>query len=49
VFVAFALSFLLRSPVGGLIVVFVATMWTRNPNQQGLQDRFAKTLVVTDE
>ena len=31
-----------------MIVVFVATMWTRNPNQQALQDRFAKTIVVTD-
>ncbi len=37
------------SPVGALVVVFVATMWTRNPNRQGLQDRLAKTLVVTGE
>ena len=49
VFAAYVLSSFLRSPVGALIVVFVATMWTRNPNQQGLQDRFAKTLVVTDD
>ena len=43
---AFALySFL--GPLGPLIVVFVATMWTRNPNRQGLQDRFARTLVVS--
>ena len=48
VFAAYLLSTLLRSPVGGLIVVFVATLWTRNPNQQGWQDRFAKTLVLTD-
>ena len=48
VFAAFALSFLLRSPVGALIVAFVASMWSRNANMQGLQDRFAKTLVVTD-
>ena len=48
VFAAYALSFVL-GPVGALVVVFVATMWTRNPNQQGLQDRFARTLVVTDE
>jgi curved DNA-binding protein CbpA len=48
VFAAYLLSTLLRSPVGALIVVFVATMWTRNPNQQGWQDRFAKTLVLTD-
>ena len=31
------------------VAIFVATMWTRNPNQQGLHDRFAKTLVVTDD
>jgi hypothetical protein len=43
---AFALySFL--GPLGPLVVVFVATMWQRNPNRQGLQDRFARTLVVT--
>ena len=48
VFAAYVLSSFLRSPVGALIVVFVATMWTRNPNQQALHDRFAKTLVVTD-
>jgi curved DNA-binding protein CbpA len=47
VFAAFLLSTFL-SPVGGLIVVFVATLWTRNPNQQGWQDKFAKTLVLTD-
>jgi uncharacterized RDD family membrane protein YckC len=44
---AFVLSLLLQGPIGALVVVFVATMWTRNPNRQGLQDRFAKTLVVT--
>ena len=44
---AFALySFL--GPLGPLIVVFVATLWQRNPNRQGLQDRFAHTLVVSD-
>jgi hypothetical protein len=44
---SFALySFL--GPLGPLIVVFVATMWQRNPNRQGLQDRFARTLVVSD-
>jgi hypothetical protein len=48
VFAAYLLSTFLRSPIGGLIVVFVATLWTRNPNQQGWQDRFAKTLVLTD-
>jgi len=48
VFAAYILSTFLRSPVGALIVVFIATLWTRNPNQQALQDKFAKTLVVTD-
>jgi uncharacterized RDD family membrane protein YckC len=47
IFSAFVLSTFL-SPVLGLIVVFVATLWTRNPNQQGWQDKFAKTLVLTD-
>jgi hypothetical protein len=32
-----------------LVIVFVATMWTRNPNRQGLQDRFARTLVVSGQ
>jgi curved DNA-binding protein CbpA len=44
----FALSLLL-GPTGGLVAIFVATMWTRNPNQQGLHDRLAKTLVVADD
>ena len=47
VVVAFLLSSLL-GPVGALVVVFIATFWTRNPNQQALHDRFAKTLVVAD-
>jgi len=46
---AFMLSLLLQGPIGAVVVVFVATMWTRNPNRQGLQDRFAKTLVVTGQ
>jgi len=45
---AFA-SYTFLGPVGPLVIVFVATMWTRNPNRQGLQDRFARTLVVTGE
>jgi uncharacterized RDD family membrane protein YckC len=44
----FALSLIL-GPTGGLVAIFVATMWSRNPNQQGLHDRFAKTLVVADD
>ena len=46
---AFVFSLLLQGPIGALLVVFGATMWTRNPNRQGLQDRFAKTLVVTGQ
>jgi uncharacterized RDD family membrane protein YckC len=45
---AFASNQLL-GPVGPLVILFVATMWTRNPNRQGLQDRFARTLVVTGD
>jgi uncharacterized RDD family membrane protein YckC len=48
VLVGFALSLLL-GPTGWLVAIFVATMWTRNPNQQGLHDRLAKTLVVADD
>jgi uncharacterized RDD family membrane protein YckC len=48
VIAGFVLSLLL-GPTGGLVAIFVATMWTRNPNQQGLHDRFAKTLVVADD
>jgi hypothetical protein len=43
-----ALSYVI-GPTGGLVAIFLATLWTRNPNQQGLQDRFAKTLVVADD
>jgi len=31
-----------------VIVLFGVTMWMRNPNQQGIHDRFAHTIVVTD-
>jgi uncharacterized RDD family membrane protein YckC len=48
VLAGFVLSLLL-GPTGGLVAIFVATMWTRNPNQQGLHDRLAKTLVVADD
>ncbi len=48
VLAGFVLSLLL-GPTGGLVAIFVATMWTRNPNQQGLHDRFAKTIVVADD
>jgi len=48
VLAGFALSLLL-GPTGGLVAVFIATLWTRNPNQQGLHDRLSKTLVVADD
>jgi hypothetical protein len=47
VFAAYLFTSFLRSPVGAVIVVFIAAM-SRNPNTQALHDRFAKTLVVTD-
>jgi len=47
VFAAYIFTSFLRSPVGAVIVVFIAAM-SRNPNTQALHDRFAKTLVVTD-
>ena len=48
VFAGLALSYVL-GPTGGLVAVFLATLWTRNPNQQGVHDRLAKTLVVADD
>jgi len=36
-------------PLGGVIVLFGVTMWMRNPNMQGLHDRIAHTIVVSDE
>lgn len=33
--------------LGAALVLYGVTTWTRNPNQQGVQDRIAKTLVVT--
>jgi len=48
--VTFVISFLLPfGPLGGLLVLFGVTLWTRNPNQQGMHDRFAKTIVVADD
>ncbi len=48
--VTFFLSFFLPfGPLGAAIVLFGVVMWTRNPNQQGLHDRFAKTIVVADD
>jgi curved DNA-binding protein CbpA len=47
VLATYALSFVL-GPIAAAIVLFVVTMWTRNPNQQGLHDRFCHTVVLTD-
>ena len=49
VVVTILLFFILRlGPVGAVLVIFGVTLWTRNPNQQGIHDRFAKTIVVSD-
>jgi uncharacterized RDD family membrane protein YckC len=32
--------------LGAALVLFGVTMWTRNPNHQGIHDRIVKTLVV---
>jgi hypothetical protein len=50
VLVTLALFTLLRlGPLAGVIVLFGVTMWMRNPNMQGLHDRIAHTIVVSDE
>src|SRR5262249_2897647 len=48
VIVAYFLS-LLVGPFAPVIVLFGVTMWMRNPNMQGLHDRVAHTLVVSEE
>jgi hypothetical protein len=48
VLVAYFLS-LLVGPFAPVIVLFGVTMWMRNPNMQGLHDRIAHTIVVSDE
>jgi len=45
--VTFALSFIL-GPLAAAIVIIGVTMWMRNPNMQGLHDRWAHTIVVAD-
>jgi uncharacterized RDD family membrane protein YckC len=35
-------------PIAGVVSLFGVTMWMRNPNMQGLHDRFAHTIVVRD-
>jgi hypothetical protein len=50
VLVTMALFTLLRlGPLAGVIVLFGVTMWMRNGNMQGLHDRVAHTIVVSDE
>ena len=45
--VTFALYLVLQQ-IAAVIVLFGVTMWMRNPNMQGLHDRFAHTIVVSD-
>jgi uncharacterized RDD family membrane protein YckC len=47
VLITFTLYLLLQQ-IAAVIVLFGVTMWMRNPNMQGLHDRFAHTLVVSD-
>jgi curved DNA-binding protein CbpA len=47
VLVTFVLYFVLQQ-IAAVIVLFGVTMWMRNPNMQGLHDRFAHTIVVSD-
>ncbi len=47
VLVTFTLYLLLQQ-IAAVIVLFGVTMWLRNPNMQGLHDRFAHTIVVSD-
>jgi uncharacterized RDD family membrane protein YckC len=45
--VTFGLSFIL-GPLAAAIVIIGVTMWMRNPNMQGLHDRWTHTIVVAD-
>jgi curved DNA-binding protein CbpA len=47
VLVTFTLYLLLQQ-IAAVIVLFGVTLWMRNPNMQGLHDRFAHTIVVSD-
>jgi uncharacterized RDD family membrane protein YckC len=47
VLVTFALSLVLQQ-IAAVVVLFGVTLWMRNPNMQGLHDRFAHTIVVSD-
>ena len=47
VLVTFTLYLILQQ-FAAVLVLFGVTMWMRNPNMQGLHDRFAHTIVVSD-
>jgi curved DNA-binding protein CbpA len=47
VLVTFTLYLLLQQ-IAAVVVLFGVTMWMRNANMQGLHDRFAHTIVVSD-
>jgi curved DNA-binding protein CbpA len=47
VLVTFVLYYVLQQ-IAAVIVLFGVTMWMRNPNMQGLHDRVAHTIVVSD-
>lgn len=47
VLVTFTLYLLLQQ-IAAVIVLFGVTLWMRNANMQGLHDRFAHTIVVSD-
>ena len=47
VLVTFTLYLLLQQ-FAAILVLFGVTMWLRNANMQGLHDRFAHTIVVSD-
>ena len=48
VLVTFVLYFVLQQ-IAAVIVLFGVTAWMRNPNMQGMHDRFAHTIVVSDD
>jgi uncharacterized RDD family membrane protein YckC len=48
VLATFALFLLLRE-IAGAVVLLGTTRWLSNPNQQGMHDRFAHTIVIDDE
>jgi curved DNA-binding protein CbpA len=47
VLITFVLYYVLQQ-IAAVVVLFGVTMWMRNANKQGLHDRFAHTIVVSD-